>query len=314
MNTNRKARNEVPDPCHCSFGSAAHFVLVRILLALFPSLSFFLSFFFSLSLSQAVAGDATLGPLVETEVFRGCQEIVDSLRARSVGPALKFCRANTSRLKRIKSKLEFKLRLREFLTLVQAGSMGEAVRYAQKHLGRWASLHQKELQSAMASLVYRPYLGAGDGDGDGGARRGAAQQRYGHLFAAEQWDELEKIFKRDFFALNCLAADAELALDLEAGLSALKTPMSSSAQRSKEDPLSVAALGKLAADLPYAKHSKSKLVCWHTREVMAEPRVLPNGMVYSAAACEALACDGRIKCPRTGDVFELGELKKLFPV
>ena len=61
----------------------------------------------------------------------------------------------------------------------------------------------------------------------------------------------------------------------------------------------------LAADLPWAKHVKSKLVCAISKSVMDDsnpPMVLPNGRVYSRAALQKMAAanDGAVKCPATG--------------
>ena len=117
-----------------------------------------------------------------------------------------------------------------------------------------------------------------------------------------------------------LPADSNLAIHVQAGLSALKTPMSYTNSCSKEDPLSLEAFRKLSEKLPYAKHSKSRLVCHITKQVMNEhnpPMVLPNGMCYSRAACEELAEKSgtkKIVCPRTGDVCDFSELKRAYPV
>jgi len=44
------------------------------------------------------------------------------------------------------------------------------------------------------------------------------------------------------------------------------------------------------------------------------PMVLPNGFVYSEAALQSMAVanNGFITCPRSGDVFKLSQLKKVF--
>eukprot|EP00897_Mesotaenium_endlicherianum_P005360 jgi/Mesen1/4852/ME000244S04028 len=65
--------------------------------------------------------------------------------------------ALVSRLQSLKrkSKLEFKLRAQEFIELVRAEKMLEAVAYARRHLAPWSGTHMKELQQAMATLAFR---------------------------------------------------------------------------------------------------------------------------------------------------------------
>ena len=258
---------------------------------------------------QAVETDEGLAQLLELDIFRSAQAIVDSLKQRKCGVALEWCAKHRSKLKRIKSKLEFKLRIREFICLVQEGSVQEAVQYSKTHLSPWAGAHMKELQEAMATLVYGPWW----------PRHQNESSHYGHLFSDTQWEDLVQIFKRDMCQLYMLPADSNLAIHVQAGLSALKTPMSYTNSCSKEDPLSLEAFRQLSAGLPYAKHSKSRLVCYITKQVMNEhnpPMVLPNGMVYSRAACEELAekNNRKIVCPRTGATCDFSELKRAYPV
>ncbi|QDZ18945.1 CTLH domain-containing protein [Chloropicon primus] len=263
---------------------------------------------------QAVDGEENLAHLLELDIFKSAQTIVDSLKVKQCGVALEWCGKHRSKLKRIKSKLEFKLRIREFICLVQEGKVREAVNYSKLHLSQWAPSHMKEFQEAMATLVYGPYW----------PRPFDKSSHYGHLFLDDQWEDLVQIFKRDLYQLYALPADSNLAIHIQAGLSALKTPMSYTKSCSKEDPLSLEAFKKLSESLPYAKHSKSRLVCFITKQVMNEhnpPMVLPNGMVYSRSACEELAqkqvgllSGKKIVCPRTGDVCDFSELKRAFPV
>ena len=314
---------------------------------------------------------------VELEIFQSAQEIIDSLREHRCDLALAWCALNRSKLKRVKSKFEFKLRIREFIHHVEKGDLSGAVRYARKHLAPWAGGHMHELQVAMATLIFgasglsspptparKPKAGSGKGEdagappseeqgtkveegermseGEGGGARdvpsdplGApgfftfnkSRRIYGHLFEDAQWDKLILLFKRDMYQLYTLPADSTLATHLQAGLSALKTPMSYTTSCSKEDPLSLPPFRSLSKPLPYAKHSKSRLVCYVTKQVMNEnnpPMVLPNGMVYSAAGLKAITTQTvsprtgeiaeKVKCPRTGDVFDVSRLKRAYPL
>lgn len=94
----------------------------------------------------------------------------------------------------------------------------------------------------------------------------------------------------------------------QAGLTALKCPLSYEDGCTKEDPLHLPEMRRLAEGLPWAKHVSSKLVCSVTLRLMDDsnpPWVLPNGYVYSLRALDVLACDNgaRVRCAVTGDTF-----------
>jgi macrophage erythroblast attacher len=96
---------------------------------------------------------------------------------------------------------------------------------------------------------------------------------------------------------------------MQAGLTALKCPLSYKENCTKEDPLHLPEFKTLAQNLPWAKHVKSKLVCSISKAVMDDsnpPLVLPNGYVYSRAALESMALEhnGKVICPSTGEAFD----------
>lgn len=77
---------------------------------------------------EAIEGEKDLGYLVELEIFQSALEIVVSLKNRDCSAALRWCGKHRAKLKKIKSKLEFKLRIREFICLVQEGKVSDAVK------------------------------------------------------------------------------------------------------------------------------------------------------------------------------------------
>ncbi|RZS18894.1 hypothetical protein BHM03_00051242 [Ensete ventricosum] len=106
------------------------------------------------------------GELVDIDIFLAAKKIIDSLRNKEVAPALAWCAENKSRLKKSKtdtyilsfelqSKLEFQLRLQEFIELVRADENLRAVSYARKYLAPWGATYMKELQHVVATLAFR---------------------------------------------------------------------------------------------------------------------------------------------------------------
>ncbi|KAG2624810.1 protein MAEA homolog [Panicum virgatum] len=240
--------------------------------------------------------------LVDIDVFLDAKRVIDSLQNNEVAPALAWCAENKSRLKKSKSKLEFLLRLQEFVEFVKAKNCIQAIAYARKYLAPWGSIHMKELQRVTATLVFRSNTNC---------------TPYKVLFEQDRWDFLVDMFKQDFCKLYGMSLEPLLNIYLQAGLTALKTPFCSEGSCPKEDPLSLEGFRKLAEPLPFSKQHHSKLVCYITKELMDTenpPRVLPNGYVYSEKALQEMAKknDGKITCPRTGEVCDFSECVRAF--
>ncbi|CAJ2631102.1 unnamed protein product [Trifolium pratense] len=246
--------------------------------------------------AEKLAESSTLQDLVDIDVFQEAKKVIDALQNKDAAPALAWCAENKSRLKKSKSKLEFQLRLQEFIEFVRADNNLRAITYAKKYLAPWAATHMKELQRVIATLAFK---------------------RDTVLFEAKQWDYLVDQFKQEFCKLYGMTLEPLLNIYLQAGLSALKTPYCYEDDCTKEDPLSQEAFRTLALPLPYSKQHHSKLVCYITKELMDTenpPQVLPNGYVYSAKALEEMARknNGRIICPRTGLICSYTELVKAY--
>lgn len=52
------------------------------------------------------------------------RDVVDALRRRDCEPALAWCAKHSARLRRVKSRLEFRLRVAEFVELIRARQGG----------------------------------------------------------------------------------------------------------------------------------------------------------------------------------------------
>lgn len=251
----------------------------------------------------SLADETGSEPLSDMHLFRQAQRVIESLRQHDCSAALAWCADNRVRLKKVKSSLEFKLRLQEFLELVAQEQRLAAVQYARAHLAPWASQHMPELQRVLASLAF------------GAASKVSA---YKELFSEGRWASLLEHFLRELYRLHALLPESALTVHLQAGLIALKNPPSTSSS-SREDPLQHPDFKALAADLPCAKHVHSKLICAVTREIMNDanpPMVLPNGYVYSNKAIDQIAAknNGRIVCPHTGAEFGYDEARRAFIV
>ncbi|CAN1798401.1 Protein MAEA homolog [Linum perenne] len=105
--------------------------------------------------AMKLAQSSNIQDLVDIDVFQEARSVIDALHNKEVAPALAWCTDNRSRLKKSKSKLEFQLRLQEFVELVRADNYMRAIAYARKYLSPWGATHMKELQRGMATLAFR---------------------------------------------------------------------------------------------------------------------------------------------------------------
>ncbi|KAG6524835.1 hypothetical protein ZIOFF_014779 [Zingiber officinale] len=287
--------------------------------------------------AKNLAETADIQELADIDVFFEAKRVIESLRNKDLAPALVWCAENKPRLKKSKSKLEFQLRLQEFIELVRANEHMKAIFYARRYLAPWAATNMKEMQRVVTTLAFRhntecsiykvcqkfssPHKDHSlDKVTASGIEVDFVEFLLGDssvLFEPTQWDYLVEQFKQEFCRLFGMTNEPLLNIYLQAGLTALKTPLCYKEACSKEDPLSQEGFRKLAEPLPFSKLHHSKLVCYISKKPMDHenpPLVLPNGHVYSTKALEEMSRqnDGRITCPRTGEVCNFTELVKAF--
>ncbi|KAI7901730.1 CTLH/CRA C-terminal to lish motif domain-containing protein [Cokeromyces recurvatus] len=254
--------------------------------------------------AKSVAKESGIEDLVDIQLFTQSEKIEKALRNRSCKECLSWCNENKSTLRKIKSKLEFNLRLQEHIELARSNKGLEAITYAQKYLAPWKTTEYKRIGQAMGLLAYKSDTEC---------------QPYKDLYDPNRWQELIEQFRTDYYALCLLTHHPLLSITLQAGLSALKTPQCYEHENQNVNcPIcDNQTLGSLAEKLPLSHHVNSTIVCRISGKIMNEdnpPMLLPNGRVYSFDALQDMAMkfDGKIICPRTGDVYTMQDLKKVF--
>ena len=252
-----------------------------------------------------LASSSGVEALVDTELHSAHAAVVIALRQGDAAPALEWCNTHRSRLAKVRSSLELRLRMQQLVELIGRGDTKAALNHARTFVGPAAVASGsaseedlRELQRIMTLLAYRE-----------------APTGYEQMLA-DGWGALATAFMEEAAKLHGMGRVSGLTLRLQAGLVALNPPHVAHTQRN--DPLRDANLARLAAQLPHSKHVHSRVVCQLTGAVMDErnpPAALPNGQVYSRAALEHLAMQngGEIRCPRTGDgPYTLSQLQKVF--
>ena len=151
-----------------------------------------------------------IDPDVLFKVFLTAREVEESLAREELEKVLAWCHDNKSRLRKLKSSLEFQVRLQEYLELVKKGHKLEAVKHAKKFLCTETELeHLAVVQQAMGLLAFSS----------------ATQiQPYKDLLDRARWQTLIEQFRLENFRLHQLSAQCTFTVALQSGLAALKTP------------------------------------------------------------------------------------------
>eukprot|EP00668_Euglena_longa_P040756 GGOE01053654.1.p1 GENE.GGOE01053654.1~~GGOE01053654.1.p1 ORF type:complete len:382 (+),score=144.51 GGOE01053654.1:496-1641(+) len=252
--------------------------------------------------AEALCQRYRMEALVDIDLFRGFQAVIDSLRRHSCTEALAWCKENQARLKKLKSTFELHLRMQEFIELAGANRKVQAVEYARKHLAPYAEQHLEQIKFCMAALCYD---------------RTAPLPKYQELVDGSRWDRLVEEFRQDLLAVYQFSTHPLLHVALQAGILALNThQVYQQWSYNVDDPMCNKLFQQLARRLPLTCKKNSSLVCRISGSVMDSnnpPVVLPNGQVYSFQTLEAMQeAQGYILCPATQERFQFHETCKAF--
>lgn len=262
------------------------------------------------ALAMRLALDAGVTWLVDLDVHAKARTILDALAAQDPQSLLDWCATNERRLAKRESLLELRARTQVFVELVRSQNNEAAIAYAKKHIApRCVPQAVPRLLRTMALLAMPP---------------DTKVSPYAEMYAPERWGDLADAFRKDYYALNGLAQVPVLETAVKAGLASLKTRYCAGepqapqvmagdgvtlVRKNVDCPTCSEPYRQLAAELPYAFHLHSSLVCALSRRPMDDdnlPLMLPNGNVYSHLAISMAAMRGKgiFTDPRTGDRYE----------
>ncbi len=266
-----------------------------------------------------LAKSANIEELTNISLFLVAKDVEEALGKRDTSKCLAWCHDNKSKMRKMKSTLEFNVRLQEYIELVKAGKKLEAVTHARKHLCAAAAVssspsssnlveeqqHLAMVQQAMALLAFPT---------------DTRVEPYASLFKEDRWQRLIEQFRAENYRLFQLSSQSVFSVALQAGLSGLKTNQcynKRSLERNSQCPVCQSPLNELAANLPFAHCSQSRVICYIGGKPLNEhnhPLMLPNGYVYGEEALTKMARenDGQIVCPRTKESFSFADVEKIF--
>lgn len=249
-----------------------------------------------------LARECGITDLVNADVFITAREVEQSLEKKDLGSCLNWCHDNRSRLRKLKSNLEFTLHLQQFIELVRGNDLMGAVRHARKFFANAEINNQfDEVKQVMGLLVFNssPHLSP-----------------YKELMSENRWKLIKEQFRYENYRLHQLGELSIFKVTLQAGLSGLKTHQCyDKTSKSLECPVCSPVFNKLADPLPFAHCAQSRIVCCITGDLMNEnnhPMMLPNGYVYGEKGLRKIANDGYVMCPRSNKMYNLSSAQKLY--
>ncbi|KAJ6588773.1 CTLH/CRA C-terminal to lish motif domain-containing protein [Mycena capillaripes] len=261
--------------------------------------------------AKMIAKEKHIETLVDIDLFSDIKRIEGALARHSCTEALAWCSENKTALRKMKSTLEFDLRLQEYIELSRASKRQEAIEYSKKHLIPWQETHLDQIQQAAALLAFPP---------------NTSYARYKRLYDLARWPTLIHSFRLAIYSLNTLPTEPLLHLSLYAGLASLKLPACYVHPTKNVDcPVcdgeagsGSQGLGKLAEEVPFSHHANSTIVCYITGKIMDAdnmPLAFPDtGYVYSREAMEEMSLknDGMVTCPRSKATCKFSALRRVY--
>ncbi|CAH2241155.1 jg11605 [Pararge aegeria aegeria] len=268
--------------------------------------------------ANKLADKRDLRDLTNVDIYAAAAEVETELSARRTGRCLQWCADNRSKLRKLNSTMEFKIRIQEFIELVRDDRRLEAVRYAKKHFSTYEDGQLDDIQHCMGMLAFP---------------KDTDVEPYRSLLGNWRWGALVAQFRWEHARLLHPARLPALPVALQLGLAALNTPYPfqisskfyvnstglgylyvirieeidrrtgvtdianrvaklnwqwvghcyNESTQVSACPACQPPLNALARLLPHAHCSHSRLVCRISRLPLNEhnqPMVLPNGQVY----------------------------------
>ncbi|WAR22448.1 MAEA-like protein [Mya arenaria] len=109
------------------------------------------------STALKLAQHSDIEDLTNIDLFMNSKAVEESLINHETAPCLAWCYENKSKLRKLKSSLEFKLRQQEFIEMIRSNCRLDAVRHARKYFSSQLDEQQlAETQIVMGLLAFSP--------------------------------------------------------------------------------------------------------------------------------------------------------------
>jgi len=109
---------------------------------------------FTFTAQKIVEQNPELGELTNLDIFLVARNVEQSLAQQQTQAALAWIHDHKSKLRKIKSTLEFRLRQQEFVEMIKSDRRMDAVKHARKYLTSMEDVPWEEVQHCMGLLAF----------------------------------------------------------------------------------------------------------------------------------------------------------------
>ncbi|XP_070492660.1 E3 ubiquitin-protein transferase MAEA [Chironomus tepperi] len=252
--------------------------------------------------AEILANRSGIRDITNIDIFQVSREVERDLSEHNTTKCIMWCMDNKSKLRKINSDIEFKLRQQEFIELIRKGERLNAVKHAQKFFPAFEQDQITEIKKSMALLAFP---------------LDTELEPYRSMFDIKRWDELLVNYRLENYRLFQIPTQSVLSVAVQTGLSALKTPQCySTNSRNINCPVCQPQINEIAFSLPFSHCAQSRLICRVTKKPLNEnnhPMVLPNGFVVGELALSIITNqDGIVECPFTSEKWSNPKIEKVY--
>lgn len=252
--------------------------------------------------AEILANRSGIREISNIDIFQVTREVEKDLQQHNTSKCINWCIDNKSKLRKINSDIEFKLRQQEFIELIRSDQRIQAVKHAQKYFPAFEQDQLNEIKKCMALLAF-PI--------------DTELEPYKSMLSIKRWDDLLVNFRLENYRLFQIPTQSVLSVAVQTGLSALKTPQCySKNSKNSNCPVCQPHISEIAEPLPFSHCAQSRLICRVTKKPLNEnnqPMVLPNGYVVGELALSQITQEnGVVVCPFTNDVWKDPKIEKVF--
>ncbi|KAJ0535063.1 putative transcription factor interactor and regulator LisH family [Helianthus annuus] len=242
-------------------------------------------------------------PVIDKKThFLEMYQILESMKSRDLGPALKWATANHEKLQQNGSDIELKLHRLQFMEILKLGHRDEALKYMRTYISPFSN-HFSEIQKLMACLLWAGKL---------------ESSPYTELLSPTHWAKLAHELAQQFCNLLGESYQSPLSVTVAAGVEALPTliKLANVMTGKKQEWLSMKQL-PVPVDLDQEFQFHSIFVCPVSRDQASEenpPMLMSCGHVLCKQSITKLSKNNStrpFKCPYCPTEVEVGQCRQL---
>jgi len=138
--------------------------------------------------------------------FQDLFNIVEAIKRKDLGPALKWASERRDLLNKNNSNLEFELHKLQYVQYLINNDIPSAIKYAKNSFGIFGETNFKDIKRLACSLLYIKHL---------------EDSPYSDLLSPSLWDDIESQFKRDFCSIYGFSSESPLYTAVMVGASSI---------------------------------------------------------------------------------------------